>query len=411
MSNNCIYQNHYVYIIEHIKSKKYYIGARSTNLLPDDDLGKKYFSSSTNKEFIKDQKENNHHYKYTVLRNFNNRDDAILHEVRLHNEKQVHLDPNSYNMAKQTSAGFSTVGKFPARDKDGNMLHISVDDPRLESGELSHFTSGNIVVYDENDKRHIINENEYDPNVFFKLKREHKKCKDDNGSIFSLHHANSRIKNGEVQIAKYATDGSDTYMVFSDDPRILNGELQFIDKKKKIYVYDNDDKRHRIYEDDYDPNIFFKLELNYKKCKDKDGIILILYNTNSKIKNGEVQVAQPSTDGVDTYLVFPDDPRILNGKLKFIKKKKSKSMITVYDNNDKRHIINKDDYDSKKFYRLPSHYKKCKDAEGNISILVAHNKKIKNNEVQVAKLAIYGKDTYLVFPDDPRILNGELKFK
>lgn len=503
MSNNCIYSNNYVYQIEHIHTGRYYIGVRSTNLLPEDDLGKKYFSSSRDKEFIKDQKESNHHYKYKVLKNFDNRDDADNYEMRLHGEKQVHLDPNSYNRAMNSSSGFSTVGKVPARDKDGNVLHVSVDDPRFSTGELVYMTKGMIWVYDNSGKRHIINEGEYNPDIFFRLDRCHVKCKDNNGAIFSLHRGNSKIKNGEVQVAYFATDDKDTYLVFSDDPRILDGTLTFMDINKKIYVYDDNDMRHNIYEDNYDPSIFFKLKENHKRCKDKDGNIFELYITNSRIKNNEVQVAKLATDGNDKYLIFPDDSRILNGelefiknnkkiyvydtsdkrhkidedeyiissdkfyrlptdnkrckdidgnilflydghpkiksddvqvakyatdgedtylvfpddnrilndKLKFIKKKKSKSMITVYDDDNKRHIINKDDYNSTKFYRLPSHHKRCKDAEGNILILHKSHKKIKNNEVQVAKLAVSGKDTYLVFPDDPRILNGELKFK
>jgi hypothetical protein len=162
MSNKCIYENNYVYIIEHIMTKKYYIGVRSTNLLPEDDLGKKYFSSSRDKDFIEDQKSNNSNYRYTVLKNFDNRDDADYYEMHLHETKQVHLDPQSFNRAMNSSKGFSTVGRLPARDKDGNIIHISVDDPRLETGELKYVTTGKMTVYDRNDKRHIINESDYD---------------------------------------------------------------------------------------------------------------------------------------------------------------------------------------------------------------------------------------------------------
>jgi hypothetical protein len=61
MPNKRIYTNHYVYLIEHIYTGKYYIGSRSTNLAPEDDIGKKYFSSSRDKEFKKDQKLNRDH--------------------------------------------------------------------------------------------------------------------------------------------------------------------------------------------------------------------------------------------------------------------------------------------------------------------------------------------------------------
>jgi len=51
---------------------------------------------------------------------------------------------------------------------------------------------------------------------------------------------------------------------------------------------------------------------------------LILRYDNRKIKNGEVLVAESAVSGKDTYLVFPDDPRILDGTLQFKIRKKTK---------------------------------------------------------------------------------------
>ena len=49
---------HYLYRITNVVENKHYYGIRtSKNLLPKEDLGKKYLSSSQNKEFIKNQKE------------------------------------------------------------------------------------------------------------------------------------------------------------------------------------------------------------------------------------------------------------------------------------------------------------------------------------------------------------------
>jgi hypothetical protein len=197
-------------------------------------------------------------------------------------------------------------------------------------------------------------------------------------------------------------------LVFEDDPRILNGTLKISNKKKKIYAYDSNDKRHIINEDDFDPTLCYRIEKNHKKCKDDDGNIFTLYMTNSRIVNNKVLVASFATNGSETFLVFPDDPRILNGTLKFVKNKKK---IHIYDNNDKRHIINEDDYDPDKFFRLPDRHKKCKDSDGNIFTMSKNHKKIKNGEVSVAQYATDGKDFYLVFEDDPRILNGTLQFK
>ena len=62
-------QYHYTYRITNILLKLHYYGVRtSKDILPKKDLGIKYFSSSTNKEFIKDQKSNPQNYKYKIIR-------------------------------------------------------------------------------------------------------------------------------------------------------------------------------------------------------------------------------------------------------------------------------------------------------------------------------------------------------
>ena len=50
--------NYYVYRITNTVLNKHYYGYRSCKIDPKEDLGKKYFSSSRDKEFIKDQKQN-----------------------------------------------------------------------------------------------------------------------------------------------------------------------------------------------------------------------------------------------------------------------------------------------------------------------------------------------------------------
>ena len=147
MSNNiytkkCLKKYHYVYCILEISTNKKYIGTRSTNKKPADDLGKKYFSSSKNKEFISSQKENPHNYKYEILLICNTREEAILEEIRLHNLYDVAKNPDFYNKAKQTAKYFDTTGKVSVIDKDGNTMQVNVDDPRYLSGELKSVVAG-----------------------------------------------------------------------------------------------------------------------------------------------------------------------------------------------------------------------------------------------------------------------------
>ena len=108
-------KHHYIYRITNILLRMYYYGVRSTNLNPKDDLGTKYFSSSSNKEFIKDQKENPQNYRYKIIRIFDNRKDAISLEIKLHNKFNVKLHESFYNRANQTVVGFDMTGRIQYR--------------------------------------------------------------------------------------------------------------------------------------------------------------------------------------------------------------------------------------------------------------------------------------------------------
>ncbi len=102
---------HYVYRITNTISNKHYYGKRSCNTLPSLDLGVKYFSSSTDKLFIRDQKQNQQNYKYKIIRFFATSKDALAFEIRLHNKFDVGINESFYNKCKQTSVGFDITGK------------------------------------------------------------------------------------------------------------------------------------------------------------------------------------------------------------------------------------------------------------------------------------------------------------
>ena len=101
---------YYVYRITNTLINKHYYGFRTTTLNPKQDLGIKYFSSSLDKSFIKDQKTNPQNYKYKIVKVYNNYSDAIILEIKLHNKFDVGKNNKFYNRAKQTTRGFSTVG-------------------------------------------------------------------------------------------------------------------------------------------------------------------------------------------------------------------------------------------------------------------------------------------------------------
>ena len=103
-------QYHYTYRITNNTINKHYYGSRTSKIHPKMDLGIRYFSSSTYKNFIKDQKENPQNYTYKVVYIFSTRKKAIFMEIKLHNKFNVGINESFYNKVKQSSTGFDTTG-------------------------------------------------------------------------------------------------------------------------------------------------------------------------------------------------------------------------------------------------------------------------------------------------------------
>ena len=116
-------KNHYVYRITNKIENKHYYGVRSSTIKPEEDIGIKYFSSSTDKNFIRDQKENPDNYKYKVLKIFPTRKDAEFFETILHEKFSVQTNESFYNKAKNTLMGFSVEGR---KQSDEHKAKITV---------------------------------------------------------------------------------------------------------------------------------------------------------------------------------------------------------------------------------------------------------------------------------------------
>lgn len=118
---------YYVYRISNIKIKKYYYGYRSTVVPPYEDIGIKYFSSSTDKEFIKDQKENPTDYKYKVVQIFNTSKQALNLEIKLHNKFKVGANERFYNKVQQTNLGFDNTGAVHSEETKSKISESNKD--------------------------------------------------------------------------------------------------------------------------------------------------------------------------------------------------------------------------------------------------------------------------------------------
>lgn len=171
-------KSHYVYRITNTKINKHYYGSRSCEIHPSEDLGIKYFSSSYDKDFILDQKDNPENFKYKIIKIFQeSKDDAINFEIKLHEKFDVAVNENFYNQQKQRKNGFDRTGvkakketlekmsrnrkgKVNVIDENGNKFVVDKKDPRYLSGELVGQTYGKFIATDSNGNRHHISKDD-----------------------------------------------------------------------------------------------------------------------------------------------------------------------------------------------------------------------------------------------------------
>ncbi len=78
--------------------------------MPVEDLGVKYFSSSNDKDFKQDQKNNPQDYRYKIVRIFDTTKKALQFEMLIHSMFNVATHNSFYNRSNQTSVGFDTTG-------------------------------------------------------------------------------------------------------------------------------------------------------------------------------------------------------------------------------------------------------------------------------------------------------------
>ena len=101
---------HYVYRITNKILQKHYYGTRSSIIHPTQDLGIKYFSSSSDKEFLTEQLSNPDNFKYKIIKIFETREEALLLEIKLHTKFNVGMNEMFFNRSNQTSKLFDVKG-------------------------------------------------------------------------------------------------------------------------------------------------------------------------------------------------------------------------------------------------------------------------------------------------------------
>ena len=154
---------YYVYRITNIVNNKHYYGSRVSKIHPKEDLGTKYFSSSRDKEFMQDQKENPQNYKYKVVKIFDNNRDKEIYEAFLHYYFKAKDSDNFYNKMNASCKGgcYTKSDSVTCRDiNNGNIYQVSKEEFDRRD-DLVGIRKGFVNVMDINNNSITISKEEY----------------------------------------------------------------------------------------------------------------------------------------------------------------------------------------------------------------------------------------------------------
>ena len=213
----------YFYKITNKINGKYYYGVHATDNLNDGYMGsgvrllaafKKYGIENFYKE---------------ILEFFETIEEAFAKEAEVVTIDLV-KDKNCYN-CMCGGLGFHTGGTATVRDKNGNVFHIPVDDPRLKTDELVGSIKGKVLVKDKNGNISLVDKNDemylskelvpywcgktHKEESKEKMKATHKKNKHQQGSKNSQYDSRWVYKydeNGQQITKKISKEELETYL-------------------------------------------------------------------------------------------------------------------------------------------------------------------------------------------------------
>ena len=228
-----------VYKTTNLINNKYYIGQHQTYNLNDTYLGSgKILTRAINKY-------GSENFNREILFNFDDFDEMNEKEKELVTLKEV-KDPMCYNLMPGGQCNNS--GMLSVKDKNGNNLKCTKDDPRYLSGEVVHCTKGKVTAKDIDGNIFYISIN--DPR-YLSGELKHISCgtiavKNKDGIVLNVSINDPRYLSGElVVINKGMVSTKDKtgklHYISVKDPRYLSGELLSI-KKNMITVKDKTGK-------------------------------------------------------------------------------------------------------------------------------------------------------------------------
>ena len=274
----------YFYKITNNINSKFYYGVHSTNNLNDGYMGS---GIALHKAINKYGVEN---FTKEIIQFFDDEVSMYEYEKDFVNEQLV-KNTKCYNLTTGGGGG-GKLGVVVTKDIDGNIFVVSVDDPRIKSGELVHNTKGKAVVIGDDGKPMSISINDPNYHKYKHINSGRTIVIGDDGKPMSIsindpnYHKYKHINSGKAVVKD---KNGNTFSVSKNDPRIENGELVGITYGEMTVT---DKKGNKIKVSKGDPRFKSGEICGYRKnmvtVKDSNGNIFSILKTDPKYISGEV---------------------------------------------------------------------------------------------------------------------------
>lgn len=343
-------------------NSKVYVGVHKTDNINDGYMGS---GVAIKKAISKYRIEN---FKKEILKEFNSVEEMLYYEKSIVNKEFVE-SRNTYNLTIGGGEGCwsiqPTYNMLACKDVYDNIFHISKNDPRYISGELTHVASGKVVVrttngdtlqVDVNDPRYLSGELKFiskgtvnvrdmygntfrvdikDPRYLSgELVTANKNIKKStfiavvDGDKKRISFDDPRYLSGEIQnsrIGKVCAKYKDENIIVDiNDPRFKTGELEHINKNKLTVINKNDGTKVRIDKSEFDDKLYEMIGVGKITCFDCNGNKFRVSVDDPRYLSGELiakttknQITVRDKNG-NTFNILKDDPRYLSGELKSV---------------------------------------------------------------------------------------------
>ena len=310
---------HCVYCIHEKSSDMKYIGSHSSFIVPQNDIGIYYFSSSTNISFMKSQKDNPNDYGYEILSIHDSYADALKEESRLHHLYSVDVSPLYYNKVKANPYFdvHNMIAVIRSDDVSRTIIWMNRNDEGVINGTYVGCNYGTVTV--KNILTGVcekIYKEDYDPSIHQYTMSGKIVGFDESGDIkvSDIHnHKLISIHKGSVNIK-----GKDGYRRVDKQTRI--------DQNLKCVLDENVILRNKhtgiveMISKDIDLSDYEGVNKNKVTVRDTHGNISVVYKDDPQYLSGDLVHITAGMMNVkdihgNVYKVAVDDHRIVSGEL------------------------------------------------------------------------------------------------